>query len=166
MWVWTGFCTGANGYKSTIQYKGGSEISCSLWKMCYRWKLSSQIVERNVGLDGRNDIDKDVKIVCMHLFQIMHATKNCIINTDHLTFFIINAYYRCEMNWKLFVFNCISFKASIEYHILYYCPRWTMCLVFIICLYLLYSRKRWYAVAVKESRFVLVCFFCGRKRLS
>ena len=29
---------------------------------CYRWKTSSKIVERNVGLDASNDIDKDLRI--------------------------------------------------------------------------------------------------------
>ena len=129
-----------------------------------RWKLSSKIVERNVGLNARNDIDKDVKIVHA-LVSNMHVTKNCVINTDRLTFFIINVYYPREMNGNLFVFNCILFEAFFEYRILYCCPRWTMFLVFIICSYLLYSRKFWYTVAVREFTFVLVCFFCSRKRI-
>ena len=51
--------------------------------------MSSKIVERNEGLDPRNDTDKDVKILCMHVFQITHVTKNCVMNTDRLTFFIM-----------------------------------------------------------------------------
>ena len=134
-------------------------------KKCCRWKLSSKIFERNVGLDVRYDIDKYVKIV--HALVSNYARNKELCNKYRL--FNIIYYqcmlYHCEMNGNLFVFNCISFEASFEYHILYCCSRWTMFLVFIICSYLLYSRKRWYAGAFKEFRFVLVCFFCSRKRL-
>ena len=57
MWVWTGFCIRASWYK----YKVGSKLSCYLLKKCCRWKMSFKIVEQNVGLDARDDIDKDVK---------------------------------------------------------------------------------------------------------
>ena len=52
---------GANVYKSTIQYKGGSELRCSLWKKCCGCDMSFKFIEKNVVLDARNNIDKDVK---------------------------------------------------------------------------------------------------------
>ena len=43
-----------------MQYKGGSELRCSLWKKCCGCDMSFKFVEKNV-LDARNNIDKDVK---------------------------------------------------------------------------------------------------------
>ena len=39
---------GANIYKSTIQYKDGSELRCSLWKKCCGCDMSFKFVEKNV----------------------------------------------------------------------------------------------------------------------
>ena len=44
----------------------------------------------------------------MQVFQITHVIENFVINTDRLTFFVINVYYNREMNGVLFVFNCIE----------------------------------------------------------
>ena len=51
---------------------------------------------------------------CMYAFQIMHIRKNCIINTDRLTFFIINVYYLHETNGNLFIFNCIGILSKLH----------------------------------------------------
>ena len=51
--------------------------------------------------------------LCMHVFQIMDVAKNCVTNTDRLTFFIINVYYPREMNGNLFVFNCIDIHSKL-----------------------------------------------------
>ena len=44
-----------------MQYKGGSELRCSLWKKCCGCDMSFKFIEKNVVLDARNNIDKDVK---------------------------------------------------------------------------------------------------------
>ena len=64
-----------------------------------------------------------------------------------------------------FVRSFVRVLFYIIVSILYYCPRWTMCLVFIICYYIVYSRERWYAVVGEEFGFVLSCSCCSRKRL-
>ena len=58
-----------------------------------------------------------------------------------------------------------SFETSFVCRILYCCPRETICMAFIVCSYLLYSRKCWYPAAGEEFRFVPVCFFGSRKWL-
>ena len=49
----------------------------------------------------------------MIVFQILDITKNCVINTDHVTFFIINLYSPHEMNGNLLIFNCIDVRLKL-----------------------------------------------------
>ena len=49
----------------------------------------------------------------MIVFQILDITKNCVINTDHVTFFIINVYSPHEMNGNLLIFNCIDVRLKL-----------------------------------------------------
>lgn len=55
-WVWTGFCTAATGYKSTMQR--WFDIKLFIVEKNFRWKISFKIAQRNVNLDTRNDIDR------------------------------------------------------------------------------------------------------------
>ena len=137
------FCTGTKEYKSTRQYKGGSKLSCSLLKKCCKWKMYSKIAERNEGLDPRNDIDKDVKIPYINVFQIMHVTKNCLMNTARLSFFIIYVYCPHEFNGNLFLIALIFFRSFVVMpHSVLLADMNHVSGFYRICSYLLYSPKR------------------------
>ena len=58
-----------------------------------------------------------MKWLCMHVFRIMYVTKNCMISTDRLTFFVINVYYSREMNGNLFVFNSLDIRSNAAFYI-------------------------------------------------
>ena len=56
----------------------------------------------------------------MQVFQITHVIENFVINTDRLTFFVINVYYNREMNGVLFVFNCIEICLKLPLNAAFY----------------------------------------------
>ena len=95
----------------------------------------------------------------------MHVPKNWVINTDPLTFFMINAYYPRYVNGNKFAFNCIGIRSKLRSYVVFYIVVPEKPFVWLLCSYLLYSRKCWYPAAGEEFRFVPVCFFGSRKWL-
>ena len=56
--------------------------------------------------------------LCMHVFQTMHVTKNCVIDADHLTFFIMH--FPREMNGNSLVFSCIDIRSKLRLNVTFY----------------------------------------------
>ena len=97
------------------KYKGGSELRCSLLKKCCRWNMSFKIVEQNVGLDARNDIDKDVRNK-----WVWNCPLEKDVNGDFLSDYVRNCQISVikyilpgKMNGNLFVFNCIDIRSKL-----------------------------------------------------